>query len=169
MLHFGEASCGEAFSEEDHQLYEAGLIGVLREIHDELDRTVFAAYGWPETLTDDEILARIVALNAERRAEEASGLVRWLRPESQAPNAVAVTPTLAGFVDEAPVAGKAKKQPWPAAIPYQFRVVRDALCANAQLTPAQIAVVLRPASRNRVAEILLTLVALGHVRSGGDR
>lgn len=32
-----------------------------------------------------EILSRLVALNRERAAEEARGLVRWLRPEYQAP------------------------------------------------------------------------------------
>jgi hypothetical protein len=46
---------------------------------------VFAAYGWPPTLTEAEILERLVALNAERAKEEASGLVRWLRPECQHP------------------------------------------------------------------------------------
>ncbi len=44
---------------------------------------MFAAYGWPPTLTDAEILERLVALNAERAKEEVSGLVRWLRPDYQ--------------------------------------------------------------------------------------
>src|SRR6185437_15899284 len=34
---------------------------------------------------DEAILERLVALNAERAAEEARGLVRWLRPEFQHP------------------------------------------------------------------------------------
>ncbi len=70
----------------------AGLIGILRELHDDLDRAVFDAYGWPHNLTTEQILERVVALNAERRAEEGSGLIRWLRPDFQAPNAVATTP-----------------------------------------------------------------------------
>jgi hypothetical protein len=56
------------------------LVSVLRQPHDDLDAAVFAAYGWPPTLNDAEILERLVALNAERAKEEASGLVRWLRP-----------------------------------------------------------------------------------------
>jgi hypothetical protein len=44
---------------------------------------VFQAYGWPETLTDEEILEKLVALNHERAAEERRGLIRWLRPEYQ--------------------------------------------------------------------------------------
>ena len=34
--------------------------------HRTLDEAVFAAYGWPATLTDDEILERLLALNLER-------------------------------------------------------------------------------------------------------
>jgi hypothetical protein len=56
---------------------------ILKELHDRLDEAVAAAYGWPADLTDDEILARLVALNKERAAEEARGLVRWLRPDYQ--------------------------------------------------------------------------------------
>jgi len=33
-----------------------------------LDKAVFAAYGWPDTLTDDEILGRLLVLNHERAA-----------------------------------------------------------------------------------------------------
>ena len=44
---------------------------MLRQLHDELDAAVFDAYGWPPALTDEEILERLVALNAERAAEEA--------------------------------------------------------------------------------------------------
>ncbi|MEX1233126.1 MAG: hypothetical protein WEB58_22945 [Planctomycetaceae bacterium] len=46
-------------------------MSVLQQIHDELDAAVFDAYGWPASLTDEEILERLVALNAER-AEEAA-------------------------------------------------------------------------------------------------
>ena len=37
------------------------------------------------TLTDAELLDRLDALNAQRAKEEASGLIRWLRPEYQNP------------------------------------------------------------------------------------
>ena len=36
-------------------------------------------------LPDEDVLARLVALNAERAREEAAGRVRWLRPEYQIP------------------------------------------------------------------------------------
>jgi type II restriction/modification system DNA methylase subunit YeeA len=41
----------------------------LKNAHARLDAAVFAAYGWPESpadLSDDEILARLLALNRER-------------------------------------------------------------------------------------------------------
>jgi len=38
----------------------------LAEAHRRLDVAVFAAYGWPDTISDDEILARLLALNLER-------------------------------------------------------------------------------------------------------
>jgi hypothetical protein len=34
--------------------------------HKKLDAAVFAAYGWPEGLSDDEILQRLLDLNLER-------------------------------------------------------------------------------------------------------
>lgn len=36
--------------------------------HRKLDEAVFAAYGWEQTLSEDEILTRILALNHERAA-----------------------------------------------------------------------------------------------------
>jgi SAM-dependent methyltransferase len=156
-------------TEQDRNIYNAGLIAILRELHDALDLAVFAAYGWPATLTTEQILERIVALNAERRAEEATGLIRWLRPEYQAPNAVAVTAPLAGLVEIAASAEPRRKQPWPAALPDQVRAVKDALRASPLQNPAQIAAGFRPASRTRVAEILETLTALGQTRESAGR
>jgi type II restriction/modification system DNA methylase subunit YeeA len=40
----------------------------LAEAHQKLDAAVFAAYGWPVTLTDAELLERLLALNHERAA-----------------------------------------------------------------------------------------------------
>ncbi|MEX0670696.1 MAG: DNA methyltransferase [Pirellulales bacterium] len=74
---------GEALTIKDKKIHDDGLVSVLKKIHDDLDAAVFDAYGWPATLTDDEILERLVALNHERAAEEKRGLIRWLRPEFQ--------------------------------------------------------------------------------------
>jgi hypothetical protein len=159
----------EELTAQEHTLYHTGLIGILREIHDELDRAVFNAYSWPHNLTTDEILARIVALNAERRAEETSGLIRWVRPDYQAANAVPVARTLEGFVTEAPAAATRHKQLWPDVLPEQVRAIKEVLRGSPAQTPQQVASAFRLASRTRVSEILTTLVALGQARVVGDR
>lgn len=41
----------------------------LAEAHRKLDEAVFAAYGWPPSLSDSEILERLLALNHERAAK----------------------------------------------------------------------------------------------------
>jgi len=38
----------------------------LDHAHRKLDAAVFAAYGWPQDLSGEEILARLLALNGER-------------------------------------------------------------------------------------------------------
>ncbi len=40
--------------------------------HQKLDAAVFAAYGWPVDLSDDELLSRLLVLNLERAAEQHS-------------------------------------------------------------------------------------------------
>ena len=93
----------EPLTEKEKQIHEQGLVSVLRELHDDLDRAVFAAYGWydlaeklvgcpgattswPEKPQDqqeaeEELLQRLVDLNHKRAAEEAQSKIRWLRPE----------------------------------------------------------------------------------------
>jgi hypothetical protein len=69
----------------EHDIFDKALILTLKHLHDELDAAVADAYGWPRDLPEAEVLARLVALNKERAAEEARGLVRWLRPDYQIP------------------------------------------------------------------------------------
>ena len=42
----------------------------LTEAHHRLDEAVFAAYGWPAELTDEDILARLLDLNLRQAAAE---------------------------------------------------------------------------------------------------
>ena len=82
---------GKPFSDIDRAYNNRALVSTLNQIHDELDKAVFEAYGWqdlwgkPTAEIDETILERLVALNAERAAEERNGHIRWLRPEYQAP------------------------------------------------------------------------------------
>ena len=63
----------------------AARAGIVDRLHEQLDEAVATAYGWTTDLPPSEIVARLVALNAERAAEEQAGTVRWLRPEYQIP------------------------------------------------------------------------------------
>ncbi len=70
-------------------IHTQGLVGVLKELHDELDAAVLQAYGLEPGLNEpenkDALLSHLVALNAQRALEEKAGKVRWLRPEFQNP------------------------------------------------------------------------------------
>jgi len=157
---------GQPLSDRERATHEQGLVSVLKQIHDELDAEVCAAYGWPATLTDEELLQRLVALNAARAAEERAGLVRWLRPTFQHPTGATQVAfdEQAAAVAAAPTARRAK-QPWPKTIPEQARAVRQALAAAGRVvTPAQLAQNFMRARTATVAELLQTLAALGQAR-----
>jgi hypothetical protein len=157
---------GEPLTDKEKVIHEQGLIAVLKQIHDDLDTAVFAAYGWPVTLTDEEILERLVALNAERAAEERRGLVRWLRPEFQNPQGAAQTAldTGEGMATVAAV-GPAQKVAWPPGMPEQAKAVRAALsAAGGVVTAEQLSKAFKGARRDRVETLLSTLVSLGQAR-----
>ncbi len=76
---------GKAMTDQERADFDAGSVLILDEIHRDIDRLTLEAYGWLESETAEERLGRLVALNAQRAAEEAKGEVRWLRPEYQKP------------------------------------------------------------------------------------
>jgi hypothetical protein len=159
----------ETLEERDQEIYEEGLVAVLKEIHDKLDIAVADAYGWPANLTNDEILQRVVALNTERAREEQNGTIRWLRPEYQQPQAVAVQTGL-GITAEQPAAvARAKRMQWPTGLSEQVQLVKDSLRSNQMLGVDEVASRFIRARRTRVQEILETLTALGQIRRVNDR
>ncbi len=66
----------QPLTDKDKTIHVKGLVSILKQLHDDLDAAVFAAYAWPGTLTDAEILTRLVTLNAHRAAEEKQGIIR---------------------------------------------------------------------------------------------
>ena len=127
------------------------------------------AYGWPASLSDDEILARLVALNKERAAEEAAGYVRWLRPDYQIPRFA--TPVQKARQIEAELvaaADKAQKPALPADDTGQTAAVMAALAAaKGPLDPATLAATFRQGRRvePKVAAVLMALARMGYVAS----
>jgi hypothetical protein len=164
---------GEPLDTKDKTVHEQGLVSVLRQLHDELDALVAAAYGWPADLPEDEILARLVALNAERAAEEAAGVVRWLRPEYQAPSGLRITsyelPAAHPTPLRQPAAGPAISLPWPERLAEQAQAVRAALVAlDRPATAEQVAALFVEAPVARVAEVLEMLAGLGQAAMEDD-
>ena len=133
--------------------------------------TVFAAYGWPATLTDAEILDRLVALNAERAKEEASGLIRWLRPDYQNPSGAQQQQTALAVEDESgkPEKKRSGKLAWPKSLSERVKAVSVALAGVKEaVTAAAVAKGFARARAEDVGEILETLCAMGHAHRGKD-
>jgi hypothetical protein len=179
---------GAALNAREKLLHDRALVSTLRQLHDDLDAAVAAAYGWPWPLADAEILERVVALNAARDAEEARGLVRWLRPDYQQPrfagekqSALGLEEVAAAGAGAAP--GKARgrrpgakataaattRSAWPASLAERVRAVELALAAEASpATAATLAGRFARAKAPDVLEILQTLVTLGRARPGDE-
>ncbi|MAE92067.1 MAG: SAM-dependent methyltransferase [Pelagibaca sp.] len=188
---------GETLTEKEKTIHEQGLVSVLKELHDELDRAVFAAYGWDDladklvglpgattplpdksdaqAAAEEELLQRLVDLNAQRAAEEANGHIRWLRPEYQNPNhsdseestskAQATSQgELAVETETAAPATKAKKAKWPKQMREQVAAVRSTLEVG-DLTAAAIAAQFNGGKKTaeKVDDVLAALLELGMV------
>lgn len=128
---------GEPFTDREREQHEVAQTEILRQFHDELDAAVADAYGWPVDLPDADILQNLVALNKERAAEEARGVVRWLRPDYQAPETVTAT-TTALITEETEVESAATltpiaPQPWPKDLKDQLGALRAVLTSSARL------------------------------------
>ena len=146
---------------------------ILRESHDKLDQLVAEAYGWPTHLSDDEILAKLVALNAERAAEEKRGVVHWLRPEYQR-NRAGIVP-LPQEQLEAPLvveAGKVQKPTFPASDLERTALVFAALMqANRPLDASALARNFRKGAKveSAISRVLASLARLGHVHTSDGK
>jgi type I restriction-modification system DNA methylase subunit len=81
---------GAAMDDKQQRRATKARAAIVNRLHEQLDAAVADAYGWGEdwragALGPSEIVARLVALNHERAAEEKVGKIRWLRPEYQIP------------------------------------------------------------------------------------
>lgn len=177
-----------ALTPKERDIHEAGLVSVLKEIHDDIDRAVFEAYGWTDLApalvgrpgattpllhktpeqeeAEEELLARLVKLNRERAEEEQGGTVHWLRPDYQIPKlghkakGAQVEADLA-----APEATKGKPS-WPREELARIRALRDMLDrtaapANAETLSAAFKGKDSPRRRKSVEKALETLAAAG--------
>lgn len=159
---------GRALDAKERDIHDRGLVTLIHQHHDAIDELVAKAYGWPADLPDEEILTRLVALNKERAAEEARGLIRWLRPEYQAPDYQA---PVAGTLDlgEAAVALPDNVIPWPGTLPEQVRAVQTILASSsAPLAPQDVARAFRGKRAATVRPVLDALASVGMARRLGN-
>jgi hypothetical protein len=186
-----DAGIGAPLTDAERDVYDAGQIAILKELHDAIDREVFAAYGWSDLAdrlvgkpggttpsphksedqqaAEEDLLVRLVALNQQRIAEEKSGVVRWLRPEFQRPRLASKIKggtQIEADLGEAVLVEDAK---WPADGLDQIRSVRDILArAAAPISVPALTAAFEgrntPKRRQRVEQVLETLVATGTAR-----
>ncbi len=155
---------GDRIEGKDREIYDQGLIGILRDLHDQIDTAVADAYGWPADLSDDDILHRLVDLNRERAAEEARGHIRWLRPEYQNPTGAQADAKGNQAAMALGPSDTTNKPPFPKALPDQIAAVRAALSDLGEATPEQVARTFKRGRAATVQPLLESLTALGHAR-----
>jgi hypothetical protein len=159
---------GSQLSKSDLKIHEQALVSVLAKLHSDLDSLVCDAYGWPRGMTDEEILDRIVALNAVRHEEEQAGVVRWMRPAYQCPQEDAAKPQidltlpLGAPAPAKPDEASASLPKWPRKFPERIALVRDTVGRSANdWSASELAKRFRGARVLEVAEALDSLAALG--------
>lgn len=165
---------GEVLTDKDEDIKDRGLVLILKEIHDTIDRLTAEAYGWSPDLSDEQILEKLVALNAERVKEEAAGHVRWLRPDYQIPRFAKGKAAESGELDlgEGVVAIDTGKPAFPKDRYEQPLAVEALLSASA--VPLDAATISRSFKgggkkiEQRVAQVLLTLARYGRVTPLSD-
>ncbi len=160
---------GAALTPKERNLHEIAACGILRDIHDELDALVAQAYGWPWPMEREEILERLVALHDERVAEEARGIVRWLRPEYQIPRFGASVPVAndelalpATSAGSATAASTTASAPWPASAVEQLSAVSSLISQRARTVDETLGA-FSGARRDLIQRHLETLALLGEV------
>src|SRR3546814_16028234 len=118
-----------------------GRIDIIAELHDRIDDAVADSYGWPRDLSDEAIVERLVALNAERHAEEQAGKIRWLRPDYQIPKAGLTQLAAKGQakqIEELLPEAKAKKHGLPREAIGKPEAVLSKLHAGAAMTAGEL-------------------------------
>jgi len=165
---------GQPFTDADRAYNDKALVSSLKQIHDELDAAVIDAYGWSQNISDEEILEQLVALNADRAAEERNGLIRWLRPEYQVGTRqdTAIQGVIEGVTEpEETVAAPAEQKTWPKQPKDQLAAIRDLLrTLGGEWTVEQVMAQFKGAQRQKkaIASHLESLEALGILLSSKE-
>lgn len=174
---FEKLRAGEPLNDEEEEIKSQGLVLILKELHDRLDVLVAEAYGWSADVSEDDILSGLVALNAERVAEERRGFIRWLRPDYQRARAgVAaeeITPEEQLEAELLTAEAKSQKPSFPSGDVERTAAVFGALIgASGPLDAQAIAKKFRQGGKVEpaIARVLASLARLGHAYTNdGER
>lgn len=159
---------GTALSPKQRDTAERACVSLIRQYHSEIDAAVAEAYNWPADLSDKKILEELVALNAERSAEEARGRVRWLRHEFQAPTYVAPAEQAAMLLGE-PATLTSKILEWPDLLPDQVVAVAGVVERFGRPVAANdVAHVFKGKRAASLRPVLDALAGMGRVRKLED-
>jgi hypothetical protein len=184
---------GRELTAKEKTIHTQGLVSVLKDLHDELDAAVLAAYGLEANISNDALLTHLVALNAQRAEEEKTGKVRWLRPEFQNPAFKSAANSLSNQELPAHISislqadlipkndlktaksgkkdTKAALNPWPSTLPLQVSAVAQ-LLANAvaamSLSDIEASFKGQGPWKKGLPRILETLEVLGRARREGN-
>jgi len=144
---------------------------VLLTLHNELDAAVADAYGWSVDLSDSEILSRLVDLNKVRAAEEKKGVIRWLRPEYQAPARTRREETSSLPIPQAQEQKTKRKAseltPWPKDEAGRIALLMKTLRAlGREATTTEIAAGIKGASAAKIERVAQSLAIHGLIRKG---
>jgi hypothetical protein len=159
---------GKPLLDSERLIHDAGACSLLRDLHDDLDQLVLAAYGLPVGIGTDDILTQLVELHHRRRVEEAAGKVRWLRPDYQRaryPNG-GETPTLELETEEE-TPRTAEPSAWPTVTVEQISALQSVL-ATGGVTVEAAAKRFAGARRDIIARHLETLALMGEARVAPD-
>lgn len=179
-------AAGTLLSDKDRDVAERGCVSLFRQYHDAIDVGVAEAYGWGDLIiqekdrpstssgrtvwvagADELILERLVALNKERAAEEARGIVRWLRPEYQ--QAGYVAPIVQKSLDLPAEAKGADILPWPASLPEQVVAVAGVVeRAGRPVDAGAVAKAFKGKRASTVTPVLDALAGMGRLRKLED-
>jgi hypothetical protein len=156
-------------SEAERDIHDRGLVSLIRQHHDSIDRYVTQVYGWPSDISDEELLTRLVTLNRVRAAEESEGIVRWIRPALQAPGEA---PTVTQKLDLGELAAYATPRSlvaWPKSLPEQVTSVAKILAAaGTPMSSLDVARLFDGKRSSTIEPVMKALAAIGQARHLAD-
>lgn len=160
----------DGLTPDERRTFDDGLVLILKEYHDRLDGAVLRAYGWEEGLSEEVILANLVALNKQRAQEEAAGDVKWLRPDYQIPRFAKQTKAKTGELELEDVVLAASRPAFPKTRDDQPFAVLQLLERSGVMSEDEVIRAFDQGGRHkaRITSVLKTLDTYGHVNKTDD-